>query len=82
MTLRFADAAPGATPGEMLTILRAVPGVTQVEDAGGVVTLSVQGDVNPLLRALATMHVAEMVFPEAQLEDIFLGYYQAKGGDA
>jgi hypothetical protein len=46
------------------------------------VTLWLQGDPNPVLRALAQSPVADVVFPEAQLEDIFLGYYQAGRGDA
>jgi len=37
--------------------------------------LRVRGDLNPILRAFAASDVDTLVFPEAELEDIFLGYY-------
>jgi ABC-2 type transport system ATP-binding protein len=74
MTVRFADGAPPD--------LHAIAGVTRLEGNGREVTLRVQGDVNPLLRALATAHVDHIVFPDAELEDIFLGYYQGERRDA
>ncbi len=68
MTVRFADAPPA---------LHEVPGVTRVEAGAREATLWVQGDPNPLLRALAAVTVEDVVFPEPQLEDIFLSYYAA-----
>jgi hypothetical protein len=38
--------------------------------------LWVRGDINPLLRKLAQVDIDEIVFPEPELEDIFLSYYQ------
>ena len=58
------------------------PGVTRVERQGRDVTLWVRGDLNPLLRALAQADVEDVVFPEADLEGIFLGYYGNGRGDA
>jgi ABC-2 type transport system ATP-binding protein len=78
MTVRFA----GPVPGELQDAYRRLPGVVRCESRDREVTLWLQGDPNPVLRALAQSPVADVVFPEAQLEDIFLGYYQAGRGDA
>jgi ABC-2 type transport system ATP-binding protein len=56
--------------------LSSVSGVEKLEVNGRNVVLWVRGDVNPLLRLLATAELEELVFPEPQLEDIFLGYYE------
>jgi ABC-2 type transport system ATP-binding protein len=54
----------------------AIPGVARSDVRGSEATLWVQGgDLNPLLRALASASVDDVVFPEPQLEDIFLSYY-------
>jgi ABC-2 type transport system ATP-binding protein len=71
MTVRFAgDAHPD---------LAGLPGVEQVELHGREATLRVRGDVKALLRALAASNVEDFVFPEAQLEDVFLAYYEGHG---
>ena len=67
LTVRFRREAPR---------LSDVPGVARSEVNGRVAVLWVRGDVNPLLRTLAQAEIDEMVFPEPQLEDIFLSYYQ------
>ena len=74
LTARFhGDVPPG---------LREVPGVARSEVLGREAALWVKGDLNPLLRALAAAHVDDVVFPEPQLEDIFLGYYGTQRRDA
>ncbi|MGZ5651728.1 MAG: AAA family ATPase, partial [Usitatibacter sp.] len=73
LTVRFPDAVP---PG-----LRDIAGVARSEVHGREMALWVQGDVNPVLRALASIRVEDVIFPEPQLEDIFLGYYHAERGD-
>ena len=67
MQVRFAAAAPATLAG--------LPGVTRAQVSGREATLWVQGDLNPLLRELAGWPVEQLIFPEPQLEDIFLGYY-------
>ena len=57
--------------------LARLPGVERAQVAGAEATLWVRGDVNPLLRAVAEAGVERFVFPEPQLEDIFLGYYES-----
>ncbi len=57
------------------------PAVIRSEVVGSRVTLWVRGDLNPILRALAAVEVEDLVFPEPQLEDIFLSYY-AESADA
>ena len=74
LTVRFAGEPPAG--------LRQVAGVTRSEGEGREFRLWVRGDVNPVLRALAAAGVEDLVFPEPQLEDIFLGYYQAERRDA
>jgi ABC-2 type transport system ATP-binding protein len=68
LRVRFRDVLPDN--------LSQTPGIERLELRGDDVLLWVRGDVNPLLRRLADATVDELVFPEAQLEDIFLGYYQ------
>ena len=57
-----------------------LPGVERAEVDGSEATLWVRGDLNPLLGEVARAGVEQFVFPEPQLEDIFLAYYQ--GGRA
>jgi ABC-2 type transport system ATP-binding protein len=56
--------------------LGAVAGVVRIEADGPALRLWVQGDVNPVLRRIAREDVDRFVFPEAELEDIFLSYYR------
>jgi ABC-2 type transport system ATP-binding protein len=72
-TVRFRGAAPAG--------LAALPGVERVQAEGAETVLWVRGDANPLLRALAGTEVEHFVFPEPQLEDIFLGYYERGAAD-
>jgi ABC-2 type transport system ATP-binding protein len=57
--------------------LETVPGVTRAGVEGATARLWVRGDVNPILRRLAAADVERFVFPEAELEDIFLTYYRS-----
>ena len=68
LTVRFHSEVP--------TSLLSAPGISRREQHGREVALWVHGDLNPILRALATARVEELVFPEPDLEDIFLSYYQ------
>jgi len=74
LEVRFRGSAPAD--------LAALPGVTRAEVAGAAATLWLKGDVNPLLRKLATCDVEHLVFPEPQLEDVFLDLYRGRGGEA
>jgi len=66
----------GPTPDGLATL----PGVMRAEVAGSAATLWLQGDVNPLLRRLAGCEVEHLVFPEPQLEDVFLDFYRGREG--
>jgi ABC-2 type transport system ATP-binding protein len=74
LTVRFRSAVP---PG-----LRECSGVTRGEVRGREAVLWEQGDPNAVLRALAAADVEDLVFPEPELEDIFLAYYQPERPDA
>jgi len=70
LEVRFKGAAPAG--------LDSVPGIARADIQGSTARLWVRGDVNPVLRRLAQADVERFVFPEAELEDIFLAFY-AKG---
>ena len=61
--------------GEVPPDLAAVPGVVRSSRDGASATLWLRGDVNPALRRIAREEVERFVFPEAELEDVFLTYY-------
>ena len=62
--------------------LAGVPGITRSQIIGNEVTLWIRGDVNPILRTIAQTEVESFIFPEPELEDIFLSHYQNDGGKA
>lgn len=68
MEVRFHGPAPGSIAG--------TPGVARSRVSGSDAVLWVRGDLNPVLRALAAADVENLVFPEPQLEDVFLGFYR------
>lgn len=72
LRLRFRGAAPEG--------LADTPGVSRVQLAGNEAVLWVQGEVNSIVRRLAQADIEQFVFPEPELEDIFLSYY--KQGEA
>ncbi len=75
LQVRFRQAAPEA--------LAETPGVTRSEIRGNEAVLWVHGELNPILRRLAECDIEDFVFPEPELEDIFLSYYRrAEGSDA
>jgi ABC-2 type transport system ATP-binding protein len=57
------------------------PSVVRSEITGNEVNLLIHGDVNPLIGFISQHHIEHLVFPEPELEDIFLTYYQSKSGD-
>jgi len=68
LKVRFREAAPADLSG--------TPGVARSEIVGNEAVIWVRGDVNPLLRRLAQTGVENFVFPEPELEDIFMSYYR------
>jgi ABC-2 type transport system ATP-binding protein len=52
-----------------------LPNVRVVSATARDVHLMVQGDVNPLLRRLATIDVGDLSIATLEIEDVFLGYY-------
>jgi ABC-2 type transport system ATP-binding protein len=59
--------------------LEKTPGVARAQVLGNQAVLWVQGEVNPILRRLALLDIEQLVFPEPELEDIFLSFYQSGG---
>jgi ABC-2 type transport system ATP-binding protein len=54
-----------------------VPGVRELERRGSTVVLGLQGEADPLVKALAAHHVTTLEIHEADLEDVFLSLYGA-----
>jgi ABC-2 type transport system ATP-binding protein len=61
--------------GEAPAALAGVAGVVRSEIRAQDAVLWVQGDVNPVLRAIAALDVERFVFAEPQLEDVFLSFF-------
>jgi ABC-2 type transport system ATP-binding protein len=66
--IRFAESVP-------LGAFEAVAGLSDVRVHDSVVSCSVTGDMDALVKAAARFHVERMVAEEPSLEDIFLSYY-------
>ncbi len=58
-----------------------LPGVSSVSGVDHEVLLMVQGDVNPLLRRLATLEVRDITITTPDIEEVFLRFYGAGDGD-
>jgi ABC-2 type transport system ATP-binding protein len=72
MTVQFRGPVPDS--------LASLPGVESCSVEGATAVLGLRGDINAVLRALAASDVQSVEFPEARLEDIFLGYYSTLPG--
>jgi hypothetical protein len=68
------ELAPGA--------LSSLDGVSQVQLTEGFLACNVRGSFDPLLRALATVRVLNLVSQEPSLEEVFLAYDAAVAMDA
>ncbi len=61
--------------------LRALPRVEDVEVAGRRLSLTVAGDIDPVLKALAAHHVLDLEATHPSLEQVFLTYYRDEEGE-
>jgi ABC-2 type transport system ATP-binding protein len=59
-----------------------LPGVRILEQRGNIVVLALQGEIDPLLKALARYRVVALDSHEADLEDVFLSLYRSDSRDA
>ena len=73
LTARFRGALPDFT---------SVPGISKSQVRGSEIALWVRGHPGAILKAIAAADVQDLVFPEPELEDIFLGYYQQSDGQS
>jgi len=53
-----------------------LPGTQLIEQAGNKFTYLIDGDIRSVLQELAQISIEDILFPEPDLEDIFLTYYQ------
>jgi ABC-2 type transport system ATP-binding protein len=60
----------------------ALPGVQDVVVEGGVLTATAVGSIDRLIKAAARYEVTNLVTHEADLEDLFLRYYEGAGDAA
>lgn len=68
-----------AEPADLRAELAVLPNVADVEGEGGRFTLTVGGDVDALVKALAAHHVADLEVAAPSLEEVFLTYYHEEG---
>jgi ABC-2 type transport system ATP-binding protein len=73
MMIRFAK----RPPDERLSEFEQMSGIVRSETLGRELTLFVQGDINFLLQKLAAYEIEHLVFPEPELEDIFVHYFNS-----
>ena len=71
-SVHFMDPVP---PGAA-EALAGVPGVVEAQADDTRIRLVVEGPVGPALQAAAGLEVQRIVTHEADLEDVFLSYYQ------
>ena len=64
--MRLSGAAPS---------LSGVPGVSALQQTDGRITLALEGDVQPFLRAIAGAPITDLTIEPAHLEEAFLEYY-------
>ena len=59
-----------------------LPGVRLLDQHGDVIRFGLEGEIDPLLKALARFHVQALDVHEADLEDVFLARYRKEEPDA
>ncbi len=59
-----------------------LPGARELDRHGDVVRFALEGEIDPLVKALSQFHVRALDVHEADLEDIFLALYRGDGADA
>lgn len=57
-----------------------LPGARLLQSRDGRHTYLVEASIQPVLQALATLPVRDLVFPEPDLEDVFMAYYREEQG--
>jgi ABC-2 type transport system ATP-binding protein len=60
------------------TVFLGVPGVVEVNGGDGTLHLIVEGSADKVIKAAARLEVVRIVTHEADLEDVFLSYYQGE----
>ena len=59
-----------------------ISGVREIDRHGKTVLFALQGEIDPLLKALARFRVLSLDSHEADLEDVFLSLYRGEARDA
>lgn len=72
VTVRLREPAPAA-------LLANVPGISAVTVEDKVIKLQLNGDFDPLLRALSSAYVEDIAVEEPTLEEVFLKFYNVRG---
>jgi ABC-2 type transport system ATP-binding protein len=69
LRIRFRGSVPGNIAQQ--------ESVVHSDIIGNEIRLLIRGDINPLMKLLAQADVEHIVFPEPELEDVFLSYYHS-----
>ena len=68
------------TPPADPSVFAGIPGVVSAEGVDGVIHVVVEGGVDRVIKAAATLEVRRLVTHDTDLEDVFLRYYQGDFG--
>jgi hypothetical protein len=52
-----------------------LPGAAPISQEGPTLTFAVRGDINPMVRRLAELPLADVTIEPARLEELFFDYY-------
>ncbi|HVC40729.1 MAG TPA: ABC transporter ATP-binding protein [Candidatus Saccharimonadales bacterium] len=63
-------------------IFESVPGVSEISRANHTVTLTVSGDLDPVVKAAARYRVRDLHTAEVDLDEVFRDYYRSEPADA
>ena len=75
------DADPDAVRGALTPLSPAAPPEVRAQDDRVIVHATIEGEIDPLVKALARFHVAELLIEEPDLEESVLRLYGAASAD-
>ena len=75
-----ADVPPGDPPALSAEEFEALPGVSEVTVSGPIMRCTVDGSLDPLIKAIARHEVVDMLSAEPDLEETFLSFYYHSEG--
>jgi ABC-2 type transport system ATP-binding protein len=75
------DADPDAVRDALTSLTPATPPEVRAQDDRVIVHATIEGEIDPLVKALARFHVAELLIEEPDLEESVLRLYGSSSAD-